>query len=374
MYHLSENGVEKSIETWKIIVPLHDNDKKEFPEEVINAIKTKIASEFGGLTAINVVGQWQSGKELFIDRNIQIIVDIPIKDRKRTTAFFLNLKDALREELKQHKIYVTFENDVSELLSVNEFLRELGFEVSSDQPQSLTQGALQKLIEQSDRVQERSGYCTLSLTRNAELKRVVWEREILGTKLCTTFEDNYPTDAVILSADKLEDYFKEDTFGKPLVVVGDYEYQSFILDKERRRYIVGDPELFSNYDKGDLEPLYGPHAWHGTLRTSEFIPTYVEELLINYIILRELGTGQERILMNVGSDGSAQSVGDLRLLCPAIIPAQDVQKAILDNFIKAKKMYESGTIDKIALMQAKVMNRYNEKRALIKGSRKLMSR
>ena len=374
MYHLSENGVEKSIETWKIIVPLHDNDKKEFPEELINATKTKIASEFGGLTAINVVGQWQSGKELFIDRNILIIVDIPIKDRKRTTAFFLNLKDVLREELKQHNIYVTFENDVSELLSVNEFLRELGFEVSSDQPQSLTQDALQKLIEQSDRVQERSGYCTLNLKRNAELKRVVWEREILGTKLCTTFEDNYPTDAVILSADKLEDYFKEDTFGKPLVVVGDYEYQSFILDKERRRYIVGDPEIFSNYDKGDLEPLYGPHAWHGTLRTSEFIPTYVEELLINYIILRELGTGQERILMNVGSDGSSQSVGDLRLLCPAIIPDQDVQKAILDNFIKAKKMYESGTIDKIALMQAKVMNRYNEKRALIKGSRKLMSR
>jgi len=124
MYHLSENGVEKSIETWKIIVPLHDNDKKEFPEELINATKTKIASEFGGLTAINVVGQWQSGKELFIDRNILIIVDIPIKDRKRTTAFFLNLKDVLREELKQHNIYVTFENDVSELLSVNEFLRE----------------------------------------------------------------------------------------------------------------------------------------------------------------------------------------------------------------------------------------------------------
>jgi len=91
------------------------------------------------------------------------------------------------------------------------------------------------------------------------------------------------------------------------------------LDTERRRYIVGDPELFSNYDKGDLEPLYGPHAWHGTLRTSEFIPTYIEELLINYIILRELGTGQERILMNVGSDGSAGS------LHPAHISKQILQ-------------------------------------------------
>jgi hypothetical protein len=373
MYYLTENGVEKSIEAWKIIIPLHDNERKEFPEEVITSIKTRIVNEFGGLTAINVIGQWQSGKELFTDRNIQIIVDVPVKDHERTTAFFRDFKDKLREELKQHKIYVTFENSASELLSVNEFLQELGFEVSSDQPQLLTQDALQKIIEQSDRVQERSGYRTLSLTRNVKLKQVVWEREMLGTKLRTTFEDNYPTNAVILSADKLEDYFQEDTFGKPLIVVGDYEYQSFILDKERRRYIVGDPALFSKYDKGDLEPLYGPHAWHGTLRTSEFIPTYVEELLINYIILRELGTRKERIIMNVGSDGSAQSVGDLRLLCPAVIPDQDVQKAILDNFIKAKKMYESGTIDRIALMQAKVLNRYNEKKAMIIGSRNLMN-
>ncbi len=126
MYYLSENGVEKSIETWKIIVPLHDNEKKKFPDEVINALKTKITSEFGSLTAINVVGQWQSGEELFIDRNIQVIVDVPIKDHKRTTTFFLNLKDTLREELKQHRIYVTFESSASELLSVNEFLQELG--------------------------------------------------------------------------------------------------------------------------------------------------------------------------------------------------------------------------------------------------------
>jgi hypothetical protein len=374
MYYLAENGVEKSIETWKIIVPLHDNEKKEFPEEIITSIKTRIVNEFGGLTAINVIGQWQSGEELFTDRNIQMIVDVPVKDHERTTAFFLNFKDKLREELKQHKIYVTFENSASELLSVNEFLKELGFEVIPEQPQSLTQDDVQNLIRQSDKVQKRLGYRTLSLTRDAHLKNIIWEREILGTKLCTRFEDKYPADAVILSADNLEDYFKMDYFGKLLVVVGDYEYQSFILDKERRRYVVGDPASFSKYDKGDLEPLYGPHAWHGTLRTSEFIPTYVEEILINYIILRELGARKERIVINVGSDGSMQSVGRLLLGCPAYIPDKAVQIAIMDGFIRAKNLYENGTIDEIALMQAKVLNRYNEKRALIKGSRKLMSR
>jgi len=372
MYYIAEDGIEKCIETWKIIVPLHDNDNKEFPEELINSVRTKIANEFGGLTSIGVVGQWQSGTELFADRNIQIIVDVPIKDHKRTTDFFLNLKDELREELRQHKIYVTFENGASELLSVNEFLQELGFEINSDQLQSLTQDNMRKLIEQSDKVQTRSGYRTLSLTRDTVSGTLVWEREILGTKLCTNIEDNFPTEAVILSADKLEDYFKEDTFGKPLIVIGDYEYQSFILEKEKRRYVIGDPISFSKHNKGDREPLYGPHAWHGMLRTSEFIPIFVEQILINYIILRELGSQKERIIVNVGSDGSSQSVGNFRLLCPAVIPPKIVQQAIIDSFVKAKDIYEEGTIDKIALMQAKVMNRYNEKKALISGSQNLM--
>ena len=365
MYYLAENGIEKSIETWKVIAPLHDNDNREFPEELINSVRTKVINEFGGLTAINVVGQWQSGKELFTDRNIQVIVDVPIKDHKRTTAFFLNLKDELGEELKQHKIYVTFENGASELLSVNEFLQELGFEINSSQRQSLTQDDIRRLIERSDKVQTRSGYRTLSLTRNTESKILVWEREILGTKLCTKIEDNYPNNAFILSADNLEQYFKTDTFGKPLVVIGNYEYQSFILDKERRHYIIGHPEVFSAYDKGDEEPKFF-HEWHGALRTSQFIVIYLEELLVNYIILRELVAQKERIIMNVGSDGAMQSGGGLLLRCPAHIPRKEVQTTILDGFIKAKNLYENGMIDEIALMQAKVLNRYNEKKAMAK--------
>lgn len=372
MYYPTEKGVEKSIETWKVIVPLHDNEKKEFPEEVITSIKTRIINEFGGLTSINVIGHWQSGRDLFTDRNIQMIVDVPVKDHERTTAFFHNFKDMLREELKQHKIYVTFENSASELLSVNEFLEELGFEVTPEQPQSLTQDNIQELIGQSDKVQKRLGYRTLSLTRDTNLKSIIWEREILGTKLCTRFEDNYPADSVILSADNLEDYFKKGNLGKTLLVVGDYEYQSFILDRERRRYVIGNPETFSAYDKGREEPRFF-HEWHGALKTSEFIPTYVEEVLINYIILRELGTRKERIVIKVGSDGSRQSVGDLLLYCPAYIPDKEVQIAILDNLIRAKNLYENSTIDEIALMQAKVLNRYNEKKAMIIGSRRLKS-
>jgi len=370
MYQLAENGVEKSIETWRIVVPLHDNDKKEFSEELIDSVKTRIVQEFGGLSEVNVVGQWQYGSELFTDRNIQIIVDVPTKEHVRTVAFFLNLKDSLRKELKQHKIYVTLESHASELLSVNEFLQELGFEVTPEQRQSLTQKDIETLIEQSDNVQRRLGYQTLSLTRNTVLRSIIWEREILGTKIVTSIQDNYPVDAVILSADKLEDYFRKDNFGKPLVVIGDYEYQSFILDKEKRRYIIGNPNEFSEYDQGNEEPKF-LHEWHGFLKTSEFIPTYVEELLVNYIILRELGAKKERVTISVGSDGAIQYSGGLLLHCPAHIPDKRVQTAILDAFIKAKDRYEGGTVDDIALMQVKVLNKYTEKRAMLTGSREL---
>lgn len=370
MYNLAENSVEKSIETWKIIIPLSDNDKNEFAEEIIAAVKSRIIDEFGGLTEVSVVGQWQSGNELLTDRNIQVIVDIPVKDHKRTNTFFINLKDELRIELRQHKIYVTFEKAASELLSFSEFLQELGFEVSSDQLQQFRREDIQRLIEEFHTVQKRLGYRTVSLIRDSESKSIVWEREILGMRLCTNIADNYSPDAVLLSADRLEDYFTKDNFGKPLIVVGDYEYQSFILDKEKRRRIL-QPELFLQCDKGNEEFRFY-HIWHGALKTSEFVVTFVEELLINYIILRE-NRQEQRITMSVGSDGSVQFAGGLVLRCPAHIPRVEVQTAIIDGFIKAKNWYETNTIDEIALMQVKALNRYNEKKALIRGSSTLTS-
>lgn len=372
MYYPTSNGIEKRIESWKIVVPLFDNEGKRFRKEAIGAIKSKIIGEFGGFSAVNTVGGWKLGKQAFYDENTTIIVDIPVKEHKRASAFFADLKEELRKELKQEKIYVTCENVASELLSVNEFLQELGFETPPDQPQSLTQEGINRLVEQSDSLRQRPSYNTLNLERNSELGMIIWEREVLGIRISTKIEDNYPADMVVLPADKLESYFKKGTFGRPLIIVGDYEYQSFILDKEKRRYVIGEPKSFSKYDKGDKEPLYC-HEWHGILKTSEFIPSFVEQILVNYIILRELGSQKERIKITVGSDGSRQSVGSFLLLCPAIIPDQEIQKLIIDSFIKAKNMYENGTIDEIALMQAKVMNRYNEKKAMIKGSRNLMS-
>jgi len=372
MYFPTSNGVEKRIESWKLIVPLYDNKRKRFRGELIENIRGKIINEFGGVSSISTVGAWKSGDQVFYDKATTIIVDIPVKNHATASAFFTDLKENLRTELRQEKIYITYEREASELLSANEFLQELGFETPPDQPQALTQAEINKLVEKSASLKYREGYRTLRLERDFELGIVLWERSVLGIRILTKIKDSFPKNAVILAADNLEDYFKEDTFGKPLIILGDYEYQSFILDKEKRRYVIGEPASFSKYDKGDKEPLYGPHAWHGMCRTSEFIPIYTEQLLISYIILRELDIQKERITMVVGSDGARQSVGSFLLLCPAVIPDKEVQKAILDNFIKAKSLYENDTIDKVALMQAKVLNRYNEKKAMIMGSRNLM--
>ena len=232
MYYPTSNGIEKRIESWKIVVPLFDNEGKRYPKEVIDAIKSKIIGEFGGFSAVNTVGGWESGEQVFYDKNRTIIVDIPVKEHKRAFAFFADLKEELRKELRQEKIYVTYESEASELLSINEFLQELGFETPADQPQLLTQEEINKLGTQSDSLRKRLSYNTLNLERNSELGMIILEREVSGIRISTKIEDNYPANAIVLPADKLETYFKEGIFGRPLVVVGDYEYQSFILDKD----------------------------------------------------------------------------------------------------------------------------------------------
>jgi hypothetical protein len=367
MYYSTKGGVEKRIESWKIVIPLYDNNKQSIPKTVIDDIKNTIVSNFGGLTSYEVVGYWVSGKQKSIDNNIIIIVDIPVKDHNQSSSFFLKLKEDLRRDLKQEKIYVIHEESKSELLTVNEFLKELGFEISLDQPQYLSQKNVDKLVSESDVIKKRLGYKTIKLERNSQLGTIEWEREILGIKLKSIIQDIYPKNAIILSADKLEEYFTEENFRKSLLIIGDYEYQSYILDMEKQRYVVDDPSHFERYNRGKKEPLYGLHPWHGLLKTSEFIPVFTGQVLIYYILLREYGIPRKRIHIIVGVNGAMIKGEKKLMLCPGPIPDKDVHKILLKTIREAIIKYESGTIDEIALMQTKVKNRYNEKKALIPG-------
>jgi hypothetical protein len=369
MYYAIQNGVEKRIESWEIIIPLKDNEANQFPEKTVNDIKASIIEEFSGFTSFNVLGSWQSGKQIYKDENIIILVDVPVKDSRVATAFFLSFKQKLMKELSQEKIYVTKKGENSEILSVNEFLQELGFEISSENPLSLSQDNIDKLVSQPEILKKRFSYRTLHLERNIKTKTISWEREIIGIKIKTEIKDIFPEEAFILPADKIENCFAPEFAGKLLIVIGDYEYQSYILDKEKMAYIIGSPTDFANFNVEGKEPSYY-HPWHGSLTTAEFILSYVGQLLVHYIILRESRTSKEKIEINVGADGSLQKCGGKLLHCPAVIPSNEIQEIILKSLKDAISMYENGTIDDVALMQAKALNRYNEKKGMLKAKHK----
>ena len=80
MYSLTETGIEKKIESWEIIIPLHDNQDTPFPERTIKKIKDKILNNFGGLSSIHCMGSWKGGDKIYNDENLILIVDIPVSN------------------------------------------------------------------------------------------------------------------------------------------------------------------------------------------------------------------------------------------------------------------------------------------------------
>jgi len=109
MYELSESTVTKRIESWKLIVPLHDNKGVDFDQGLIESITQGIIDNFPGLTAINCVGYWRSGQQTYKDRNLELIVDVAPTDSSLAEKFFTKYKMDLAEHLQQAKIYLTRE-------------------------------------------------------------------------------------------------------------------------------------------------------------------------------------------------------------------------------------------------------------------------
>src|SRR5262245_27436553 len=99
MYKFSENGVLKSLETWKIIIPRHDNSGKPFSKQEIDSILEGITLKFPGLTMVNCAGMWTDSRETYRDENIQLIVDALPSDHSQSAEFFSKLKEELRQSL-----------------------------------------------------------------------------------------------------------------------------------------------------------------------------------------------------------------------------------------------------------------------------------
>src|SRR5947209_5900851 len=105
MYQLGESTVTKRVESWKLIVPLHDNSGIDFDQGLIDSITQGIVDTFPGLTAINCVGHWRSGQQTYQDRNLELIIDVSPTDSGLAEKFFAKYKTDLAEHLQQSKIY-----------------------------------------------------------------------------------------------------------------------------------------------------------------------------------------------------------------------------------------------------------------------------
>ena len=104
MYQLGDVTVNKRVESWKLIVPLHDNDGVQFDPLLIESITQGIVSKFPGLSAINCVGHWKDGNQTYKDRNpSSLIIDVGSIDAGQVEQFFANYKADLAFHLKQSK-------------------------------------------------------------------------------------------------------------------------------------------------------------------------------------------------------------------------------------------------------------------------------
>lgn len=231
MYQLSESTITKRIESWKLIVPLHGNDGVDFDEILIEAITEGIIDNFPGMTAINCVGYWRSGQQTYRDRNLELIVDVAPSDSGAAEKFFASYKRDLAERLNQEKIYLTREQSKTEIVSYDEFFREIGLQVPAGLPDLEKRQVAKNLIDNLDFVIGRMSYETTLLRRDAIRNVIIWERKICGIQLRSELPDHLPLNTKIVAADRIDHY--AEWLGQPtdIFVVGDWELQKFVLSR-----------------------------------------------------------------------------------------------------------------------------------------------
>jgi hypothetical protein len=366
MYLVTEGGIIKQLETWKIIIPIHDNKGIRFPQEKIDEIFEYISFNYPGFTIVNCVGFWKDQKQIYKDDNYQIIVDTVSLDSNESALFFSNLKSKLTIEFNQEKIYVTKTNDKQELLSFIEFFSEVGLHVTPEEYDKDKRLSLAKeIVSSREFIIKRLGYETVVLRRDSSKNMIVWERKICGLRLKSEFENNFPDEAVLIGADQIgklgEAIFNRDF----IVIIGNYEFQHYVLDKFQYKPLV-------EANIGEIQNDISFRDREGNLiNTKKFIELFSMSIFCNYLALREENYHSNEIKINVGKDGSmqigeSQVNGNCLMHSPATISDKRVQLEVIRCLEETVKLFESNKLDSIALLQAKARNNYIKNRAAIR--------
>lgn len=368
MYSINKNGITKKLETWQLIIPLVDNSGNKFPQTQIDEILENIATTFPGYTVVNCMGFWKDEKQTYRDDNLQVVIDTLPKENTDTSIFFSKLKNELCKTLGQEKIYVTKTGDKEELISFNEFFSELGLELErSENSEEENLNLARQIVERQSFIIQRLAYETVVLQRDFENKKIIWERKICGVRLRTEFEDNYSNNVVLCGADQLNQLGNAILQNKEIVIVGDYEYQKYFLEKIGYKPIVEASLGNLKNEIAFIDQLGDP------ITIKKFIELFSMSVFSNYMVLREENFQSQEIDINVGKDGSLQigendNNGRYLFHCPAIIEDKNVQKLVIDCLKKAIYQYENNQLDTIALLQLKARTNYVKNRSIVRNT------
>jgi hypothetical protein len=364
MYKVTESGVYKAVESWCVTIPLYDNDGQQFDEALVDSILQEVLLSYPGFSIVNIIGYWRGSDRTYIDNNCQVIIDTVPENISDSSTFFATLKKDLQTRLGQEKIYVTKQDSKQELLSFAEFFVEIGVQTSSHSSQEASQIAKQ-LVNNIDFALQRLGYETTLLRRDHANNKIIWERKLCGVKIKSEFNDTHP-DVKIIAADQFVEIGDALVVGSPFILIGTYEFQTYILEK-RNHYAL------TEVDISLLDALNNPYCLSQSgepLSAPAFVENFTMSVFVNCIILRDEGFLPKEIHVNVGSDGSMQrgtsEIGSILLHCPAVIPDEVVQKEIIRCLETAVNNYEHGTLNPIAVLQAKAKNLYVFKRAFVR--------
>lgn len=365
MYTVTDNGVLKAVESWCVVLPLHDNDGQPFESGVIESILQEILLNYPGFSRSSSIGYWKSTEQTYIDENYQVVIDVIPDDIEESVRFFAKLKHELQTNLHQEKIYITRQESKQEFLSFDEFFNEVGIEAQSNDLKEEANRIAKQVATRFDFVLQRLGYETTALKRDTKEKKIIWERRICGIKLKSEFHDSLPETVRIIAADQLHELGPALVRQEAFAIVGGYEFISYVLEKTNHRSLVEVDDIpESKVNTRYFSQLGEP------LSLKKFIEDFTMTVFTNWLILRDEGFFPEEIKLSVGSDGSLQhgesDLGSMLLLSPAMIPEQVVQKEVIRCLTAAIHANEDNSIDPIAVLQAKAKNNYVLKRAFVR--------
>lgn len=85
----------------QLLLPLHDNEKRSFPAEYFNTVRTELARRFGGVTAFlraPAKGLWEEDEEINRDDVVMFEIIAERLDKEWWQAYRLQLQHMFKQK------------------------------------------------------------------------------------------------------------------------------------------------------------------------------------------------------------------------------------------------------------------------------------